>query len=65
MGDDQIVTLKRIKKTRFLKGAKEMAPEDFPEGAPILIEANRALNGDLDAVNVFLDEPAAKAAPAP
>jgi hypothetical protein len=56
-GDDQIVTFKRTKKTKFLKGAKEIKPEDFPEGAKLFVEASRAMNGDLDAVNVFLGEP--------
>src|SRR2546428_5212879 len=50
-GDDQIVTFKRSKKTRFLKGTKEIQPVDFPQRAAIVIEANRAMNGDLEAVN--------------
>ncbi len=55
--EDQILTFKRSKKTKFLKGAKEIQPDDFPEGAAVVIEASRALNGDYDAVNVFLGEP--------
>jgi hypothetical protein len=62
-GDDQILTFKRTKKTRFLKGAGEIKPDDFPDGAKVFIEASRAMNGDLDAVNVFLGEPPAKEKP--
>ena len=56
-GDDQILTFKRTKKTRFLKGASEIKPDNFPAAAKVFIEASRAMNGDLDAVNVFLGEP--------
>ena len=65
--EDQILTFKRSKKTRFLNGAKEIKPDDFPDGAAVVIEASRAMNGDYDAVNVFLGEPppAAKPATAP
>jgi hypothetical protein len=65
--EDQILTFKRSKKTRFLNGAKEIKPDDFPDGAAVVIEASRAMNGDYDAVNVFLGEPppAAKPAAAP
>src|SRR6478735_5111499 len=56
-GDDQILTFKRTKKTRFLKGASEIKPDDFPDAAKVTIEASRAMNGDLDAINVFLGEP--------
>ena len=62
-GDDQILTFKRTKKTRFRKGASEIKPDDFPDGAKVFIEASRAMNGDLDAVNVFLGEPPAKEKP--
>src|SRR4051794_21119296 len=58
-GEDQILHFKRTKKTKFLKGDKEIKPDDFPEEAAVVIEANRALNGDLDAVNVFQGEPPA------
>lgn len=56
-GEDQIVTLKRVKKTKFLKGTKEITPDDFPDAAAVVIEASRAMNGDFDAINVFLGEP--------
>jgi len=56
-GEDQSVTFKRSKKTKFLKGAKEIQPDDFPDGAKVVIEANREQNGDYDAVNVYLGEP--------
>ena len=63
-GEDQIVTLKRTKKTKFLKGSKEIKPDDFPDEAKVSIEANRAMNGDLDAINVYLGEPPAAEGPA-
>ena len=62
-GDDQILTFKRTKKTRFLKGAREIKPDDFPEAARVFVEARRAMNGDLDAINVFLGEPPPPPAP--
>ncbi len=55
--EDQILTFKRSKKTKFLKGEKEIEPDDFPDGAAVTIDASRAQNGDYDAVNVFLGEP--------
>src|SRR5207237_894404 len=58
-GEDQILHFKRTKKTRFWKGDKAIKPDDFPENAAVVIEANRALNGDLDAINVFQGEPPA------
>ncbi len=62
--EDQILIFKRSKKTKFLKGGKEIQPDDFPDGAAVVIEASRAMNGDYDAVNVFLGEPPAPAKPA-
>jgi hypothetical protein len=56
-GEDQVLTFKRSKKTRFLKGTKVIQPDDFTDGAKVVIEANRALNGDYEAVNVYLGEP--------
>jgi hypothetical protein len=61
--EDQILTFKRSKKTKFLNGTKEIQPDDFPDGAAVVIEASRAMNGDYDAVNVFLGEPPAPAKP--
>ena len=59
-GDEQILTFKRTRKTRFLKGASEIKPDAFPDEAKVSIEASRAMNGDLDAVNVYLGDPPAK-----
>ena len=61
--EDQILTFKRSKKTKFLKGAKNIQPDEFTEAAAVVIEASRALNGDYHAVNVFLGEPPAPSAP--
>ena len=64
-GQDQILTLKRTKKTKFLKGTKEIGPDDFSDGVKVVIEANRAQNGDYDAVNVYLGEPPSSDKPPP
>lgn len=56
-GEDRIVTFRRLKKTKFLKGAKEIPESDFKAGAAVLVEATRERNGEFDAVNVFLGEP--------
>jgi hypothetical protein len=64
-GEDQILTFKRSKKTRFLKGEKVIQPDEFTDGAKVTIEASRALNGDYDAVNVYLGEPPSSDKPAP
>ncbi len=61
--EDQILTFKRSKKTKFMNGTKEIQPDDFPDGAAVVIEASRAVNGDYDAVNVFLGEPPPAAKP--
>ncbi len=63
-GEDQILTFKRTKKTRFLKGTKAIQPDEFTDGAKVVIEANRALNGDYDALNVYLGEPPSSDRPA-
>jgi len=56
-GDEQVVTFRRVKKTRFLKGSKEIPENEFHPGAAVLIEASRERDGEFDAVNVFLGEP--------
>src|SRR6266568_1768755 len=58
-GDEQVVTFRRTKKTKFLKGAKEIPESEFHPGASVLIEASRERDGEFDAVNVFLGERAA------
>jgi hypothetical protein len=55
-GDEKLVTFHRSRKTRFLKGSKEIAESEFTAGAEVVVEASRELNGDFDAVNVFLGE---------
>ena len=56
-GEEQVVTFRRVKKTRFLKGAKQISESEFHPGAAVLIEATRERDGEFDAVNVFLGEP--------
>ena len=57
--DDQIVTFRRVKKTRFLKGSKQLPESEFHPGAAIVVEANREPDGEFDALNVYLGEPPA------
>src|SRR6476659_4103485 len=56
-GDDRIVTFRRMKKTKFLKGTKEISEIELLAGAAIVVEASRERDGEFDAVNVFLGEP--------
>jgi hypothetical protein len=58
-GDDRIVTFRRLKKTKFLKGTKEIPEIEMLAGAAIVVEASRERDGEFDAVNVFLGEPPA------
>lgn len=62
--EDQTVLLGRTHKTKFLKDDKEIKPKDIPAGAPLTIDVNKAPDGSLLAVNVFVDSPKA-AAPKP
>ena len=58
-GDDQIVTFRRVKKTKFLKGSKEISDTELQAGAAVVIEATRERDGEFDAINVFLGDPPA------
>ena len=58
-GDEKIVTFRRIKKTKFWKGSKEIRESEFHPGDAVVVEANRTLIGEFEAVNVFLGEPPA------
>jgi hypothetical protein len=55
--DDQVVTFRRVKKTKFLKGSKEIAEVEFHPGAAIVVEATREPDGEFDAIHVYLGEP--------
>jgi hypothetical protein len=63
-GDDQIVTFRRVKKTRFLEGSKSAPESAFKAGAAIAVEATREPDGEFDALNVYLGEPPGSAASA-
>ena len=58
-GDDRLITFRRIKKTKFLKGSKEIRESELHAGDAIVVEANRTLIGEFEAVNVYLGEPPA------
>src|SRR5258706_11539937 len=55
--DEQVVTFRRVKKTKFLKGSKEIAEAEFHPGAAIVVEATRDPDGAFDALHVYLGEP--------
>jgi hypothetical protein len=53
--EEQTVVLGRTHKTHFLKDEKEIKPKDIPAGAALTIDVNKAPDGSLLAVNVFVD----------
>jgi hypothetical protein len=55
-GDEKLVIFRRLKKTKFLKGSKEIPESDLTVGAELVVEASRERDGEFDAVNVFLGE---------
>ena len=58
-GSEQDLTFRRTKHTRFFDGEKEAKESAAPIGEGVVIEARRAMNGDLDAVHVIWnDKPA-------
>lgn len=56
-GDDKLITFRRVRKTKFLKGTKEIPESQFTVGAELVIETEREPDGEFDAINVFLGEP--------
>ena len=56
-GDDKLVTFRRLKKTKFLKGIERDPESELTVGAELVVEASRERDGEFDAVNVFLGEP--------
>jgi hypothetical protein len=54
---DQSLDFRVTKKTAFYRGKAEITPKDLAANSHIVIEGRRELNGDLDAVNVWADEP--------
>ena len=55
--EEQTVTFRRVKKTSFFKGAKEIRETEFQAGAAIAVEATREPDGEFDALRVYLGEP--------
>ena len=51
--DDQLVTFRRSKKTRFLLNEKPVKPQDIPLESLIIVEAGKDSVGDLVAVAII------------
>lgn len=52
MSDDETVSFRRSRKTKFLKGKTEIQPTEIAAGTVITIEARKEFNGDLAAYTV-------------
>lgn len=61
--NEQELIFRRTKRTRFFDGGKEVKESAAPVGDPVVLEGQRALNGDLDVVNVLWNEKPAQAQP--
>ncbi len=59
--DQQTLTFRLSKKTKFLKDDKEIKPADLAVGMHITVDATRDGDQKLSALNVMAPTPAAKA----
>jgi hypothetical protein len=55
--DDQTVSIRRSRKTKFLQGKKSIKPTDIDLETPITIDATEDADLKLTAVNVIVDPP--------
>lgn len=55
---DNQMTFVRSKRTRFLRGGKEIKDDAVKPGTAVTIQSFTRLNGELEAVTVTLNEPA-------
>lgn len=55
--DSNMLEFNCSKKTKYYDGSKTIKPSAIKAGDRVLVEAKRALDGTLDAVNVRLDRP--------
>jgi hypothetical protein len=51
--EGQEITFHRSKKTEFLKGSKEIKPEEIPEHSEVTVEASKDVTGLLSALRVI------------
>ena len=59
--EDQEIVLRRTHKTKFLKGDKEIKPAEIREGAALTLDVTKDPDMKPVALNVFVDQPKAKA----
>jgi hypothetical protein len=55
--DDQIVTIHRSRKTKFLKGTQTIKPSDIDIETPVTVDASEDVDLSLTAVSVTVDTP--------
>jgi hypothetical protein len=55
--DDQIVSIHRSRKTKFLKGTAEIKPSDIDLETPVTVDAKEEVDLSLTAVSVTVDTP--------
>jgi len=58
--DEQLVSIRRSGKTKFLKDSKPVKPSDIEAGTPLTIEAVEDLDLSIVALTVTVDPPAKK-----
>jgi hypothetical protein len=55
--DDQIITIHRSRKTKFLKGTQTIKPSDIDIETPVTVDASEDVDLSLTAVSVTVDTP--------
>jgi len=55
--DDQIVSIHRSRKTKFLKGSETIKPSDIDLETPVTVQASESVDLSLTAVSVTVDSP--------
>jgi len=55
--DDQVVSIHRSRKTKFLKGTQTIKPSDIDLETPVTIDASEEVDLTLTAVSVTVDTP--------
>ncbi len=55
--DDQVVSIHRSRKTKFLKGTQTIKPSDIDLETPITVDASEEVDLTLTAVSVTVDTP--------
>jgi len=55
--DDQVVSIHRSRKTKFLKGTQSIKPSDIDLETPVTVDATEEVDLSLTAVSVTVDTP--------